>query len=816
MNPFQTLRTLRRKTLRDLWGNRTRTLLVALSVAVGVLGIGMIVATWDILITDVHRRNAEIHPAQIEISVPAGVQLDDLKGLERLPGVAAVQGRAVFGGRYHLPDPRIPLVASRQAGLASGELHTAVWQGIEFIALPDPTAQTVNRITPESGAWPPGRNQLVIERSALPTLGAGVGETLIVDAQGHSLALQIAGIGHQQDDVAASVRGSAVAIVNLDTMRAISGSDTVNIIYLTVQASSRPDIVGESARRTLENAGYTVDRVTLKDPTLIPAENALDSLLTVMAILGVLTLALSSFLVTNTISALVSQQIKQIGVMKAIGADTGLVIRAYSLTILAYGLLGTAIAAPLARRVGYALAGVLAHRINVDLYPDRRSVPALAVMLAVGLGVPFLAGMGPLWQGARITVRQAISDYGLGGGSGNSRLYPFLAHVRGLPRVWALALRNTTRVPSRLALTLTTLGLGGAIFVAVLSVDRSFGQTVDNLITNQYGVDAIIGFSQPQRVSRIVSLLQSDPDVARVEGWYFDNATMTVPNGHEVQVLLKAGPADTQFYRPNLQSGRGLRPGDGNAIVVNRKWADEERVQLGDTVTLNLGDNQTTDWIVVGIDRDLVRQQTGVAVTLDSLNRLVFKERDHAYTIQVRYAHADPATQERVTADLVTRLAQNGVDVYSIQLLSHVRDQATSLYEILVSFLFAMSVLTALVGGIGLSGMMSINVLERSKEIGVMRAIGAGTRDILQIFWGESMVVSLVSFALSVILSGPLSLFMTRAVGQVFIHTPLDLAYAWHGIAIWLLLVLVIGTLASIGPALNAANLSVRASLSYE
>ena len=97
-----------------------------------------------------------------------------------------------------------------------------------------------------------------------------------------------------------------------------------------------------------------------------------------------------------------------------------------------------------------------------------------------------------------------------------------------------------------------------------------------------------------------------------------------------------------------------------------------------------------------------------------------------------------------------------------------------------------------------------------------MRAVGADTRAILKVFWGESMVITLMSFVVAVVLSIPLSLAMSRAVGMAFIQTPLDFQYALHGIGYWFVIVVIVGTLASIAPALNAANLSVRQSLSYE
>ncbi|MBI4789248.1 MAG: ABC transporter permease [Chloroflexi bacterium] len=785
---LNSLRTIRFKTLRDLWGNRSRTILVALSIAIGVAGVGMIVVTRDILTTDVSRRYRDINPAHIEITVASGVTLDDLKGLEKLAGVADVQARTVFTGRYrqNASDP--------------------AWQTMEFIAMPDPHAQTINKIASESGPFPPGRNQVVAERASLTAINAGIGDSIIVDAMGHDKTFQIVGTVHQQDEVMAAVKGNPMVVVSLDTLEQLQGSDRINTIYLTVNDLNQKAAVADAARERLERTGYTVGRVTLHDPAVHPTQDVLDVLLMVMGILGVLALTLSGFLVTNTISALVAQQIKQIGVMKAIGADTWLVTRAYTLTVLAYGVIGSIIAMPLAERAGYRLADFLARQINVDLYPYRPSVPATVVMFAVGLVVPLVAAAKPLWEGARITVRQAISDYGLGGGSGDNWMSRLLGRVQGLPRSWALALRNTVRVPDRLLLTLVTLGLGGAIFIAVLSVDRSFSRTIDNLIEGQYGMDALIAFNRSQRVSNVVPLAESLPEVAHAEAWYFSQATMKLSDGHEVQVLVQAGPDDSQFYQPRLQSGRWLQPDDTNAIVVNRKWAAQEGVQLGDVVRLDLGANEVeSEWVVVGINQDLVQRQTGVFVSLDNLDR-VLKQTDRTLTLEVQYAHHDAEAL----------FSQKGIDVFSTQILGQIKSQVTSLYQILVVFLLVMAILTALVGGIGLMGMMSINVLERSKEIGVMRAIGAGTRDILQIFWGESMVITLISFALAVVFSVPMSRLLSRAVGMAFIQTPLDFAYALNGIAYWLVIVVVVGTLASIAPALSAANLSVRASLSYE
>lgn len=133
-------------------------------------------------------------------------------------------------------------------------------------------------------------------------------------------------------------------------------------------------------------------------------------------------------------SALVAQQIDQIGMMKAIGADVLVIWRIYNQTVLAYGLLGLAVGAPLASRLGYRLAALLAANLNFDLYPPR--LPGWRGRDACcGLAVPFLAAAWPLRRGAAITVRVVIADYGLADQS--NVLVRWLGRIHGLAWVWA-------------------------------------------------------------------------------------------------------------------------------------------------------------------------------------------------------------------------------------------------------------------------------------------------------------------------------------------------------------------------------------------
>jgi putative ABC transport system permease protein len=135
--------------------------------------------------------------------------------------------------------------------------------------------------------------------------------------------------------------------------------------------------------------------------------------------------------------------------------------------------------------------------------------------------------------------------------------------------------------------------------------------------------------------------------------------------------------------------------------------------------------------------------------------------------------------------------------------------------EVPVRMLIAASVLLALIGGLGLASMLTVNVLERTRELGVMRAIGATPLVILKIIVGEGVLTAAMSWLVALLLSLPL----TRALDMLAAHmfgAPLPFTISVMAAAMWLGLVLVIAATASAAPALRASRLVVRQALAYE
>jgi putative ABC transport system permease protein len=425
--------------------------------------------------------------------------------------------------------------------------------------------------------------------------------------------------------------------------------------------------------------------------------------------------------------------------------------------------------------------------------------------------VPPLAGLAPVIGGARISPHQAISTYGLGGRFGRSWFDRLLGHVHFLPRPMALSLRNTFRRKARVSLTLIALAFGGATFMLVMSVTRSFTHTIDTLIDN-YGDDVRMGFARPYRTGRLVEVAESVPGVVRAEVWEQYGTRLKLAGGEDRYVSLRGMPPDSQFFRARIVSGRGLLAGDDHAILLNYEIATGEGIRVGDEVRFDVRDRETA-WTVVGLvllanPNECFVPAAALAQETGTLNRGI--------RVHVASARHDLASQQRLVEDLRDAYAANRVEVAWGWTTGEWRESEWEGFRTIFYLLLTMAVLSALVGGIGIMGTMSINVVERRREIGVMRATGARSAAIAQIFVGEGMLLGVLSWLLAIPLSLPGGRLLSDVIGRKMIQLPLDHTYSVGGMLLWLAIAIALSTLASLWPALRAAQVSVREALAYE
>jgi putative ABC transport system permease protein len=365
-----------------------------------------------------------------------------------------------------------------------------------------------------------------------------------------------------------------------------------------------------------------------------------------------------------------------------------------------------------------------------------------------------------------------------------------------------------------LALTLTTLTLAGAIVVAVFSVRTSLLQTLDDAL-QYWRYDVEVNFNRAYRAEQIERLALQVPGVVAAESWNFRNVRRVRPDGGESErVLMIALPAQTQMLQPTVLEGRWLLPGDENAVVINTDLRrDEPDVNVGDELTVTLNGDETT-WRVVGLVQ-------GVLAGPFAYSNAPYWQRSvgsvgRAGSVQVVTTQSDAATQQAVATALRDHFEQHGLTVNNTNITSDTREEAEAQFNIVIVFLLIMAALLAVVGRLGLMGTMSINVLERTREIGVLRAIGASTRAVLQIVIAEGVLIGVLSWAFGTMLALPLGKLMSDAIGTAFLRAPMNYVFSWNGALVWLGAVIVLATVASVLPARSAARLSVREVLAYE
>ncbi|MEM8859630.1 MAG: FtsX-like permease family protein, partial [Chloroflexota bacterium] len=279
-------------------------------------------------------------------------------------------------------------------------------------------------------------------------------------------------------------------------------------------------------------------------------------------------------------------------------------------------------------------------------------------------------------------------------------------------------------------------------------------------------------------------------------------------------------PVGSTMYEPNIVSGRWLESDEtGNLAVVSQAMADFNDFAVGDPFTVNMGEQGEIDLTIIG---------TYIAIAPDPFASDPVYVPEPALVVATkkvnRASHllvqVEPSTPELTKSIMVSMMDEFELKNFTVlQFLSRTvheeRQFANEQFAILNNLLFGLSMVMGVVGGIGLMGALSISVMERTKEIGVLRAIGAKTPVVAGMFVMEGILQGIMSWAIAVPLAYFTSRPMALALGRILLDTELDFAFSWAAVGSWLFAVILIATLASLLPARSASRISVRESLAY-
>ena len=788
-----------RKILSDLWGSPTRTLLVVVSIAVGVFAVGAILGTSAIIARDMNTNYLRANPSAASLYTG---DFDDqlVDAMRNVAGVGDTEGRAEVAVRV--------------------VLRTGEKRNLTIFQIPDNGQTRINKAFPQLGKFPPGPRELAVERASLEYLGFDIGDVVtVVTSDAVDRRLKLVGTVHYMNLPPASFVGSGFAFGTSDTLVWLGGSGQYRELQLTVADDPlNKDHIQQVAARVrsqVEATGRVVGYTHIPDPGKYPMDASVQAMLMLLGVLGVSALVLSGFLVVNTVSALLARQVKQIAIMKAIGARGYQVGGMYLATVLGFGVLSLLIGIPGGVLSARGLGGYMASLFNFDVTTYAPPTGVLIAQVGIGLAVPVLAGIFPVASAMGVSIRKALTSDSISSTRpGRSLVDRLLGLPLGLPRPLLMSLRNVFRRRGRLALTLSTLTLAGGVFIAVVSIRGSTVATLDDALEYfRHDVELILDNSL--RAERLTGLAGEVPHVVASEALAGDSVRRVREDATESNSLqLVAIPAETTMIRPVILQGRWLLSSDENAIVVNTEVLKAEQdITLGDEVILKIN-TRDSRWRVVGVVKGIL---TGPVVYASRpYYWKVTNNPGRSSVLRVVADRHDPASQRELAADLEQTFRTAGFRPSSSQTIAFTRDNAQGQFDILVVFLMIMAVMLAFVGGLGLAGTMSLSVLDRSREIGVMRAIGAADGQVRGIFIAEAVLIGAISWLTGLMLSLPLSKLLSDQLGILFVQTPLTYRFSAGGALGWLAVVVLLALVASVLPARAASQLTVRTVLTME
>jgi len=780
------------KAIRDFWSERARTALVVLAIALGISAFAAVLSSYAILTRELDRGYLETNPASAVLRVD---RVDDelITAVLQNADVSDAEARRVVGGQ-----------------IKAGPIQ---WRNLVLFVVKDYGDIRVSKLEPEAGAWPPATGEILIERDAFQVAKAKIGDTVkIKTANGAQRQLVVSGSVHDVGQAQARMENIVYGYINLATLVQLGEDPYLDQLNILVRDrkfdKSHIEKVAADVKGFVESRGRQVSRVDVPAPGKHPHSDLTGMLLLAMSSFGLFVLLLSGILVVNLLTALMASQVRQIGVMKAIGGTRWQIARIYFGQALFLGVAAVVVSIPLGIIGSRALCQYMAMFLNFDI--NSYAVPLWVYVLValIGLAAPLIAAAYPVWRGTGVPVRVALTDFGLSGRTfGGSRFDRALTRIGGKFSTLVFAIRNLFRRRARLALTLLTLTAGGLFFLSALNIRASIINTLDRMFGARK-FDLTVWFSNPYVSERLQRAANNTPGITYAEGWFVTEAFLETDTRFGVTAL----PADTKLLDLQILEGRALQSGDTDALVINNALATRvPALRVGETVRLRIG-GVDANWRVVG----LAKEAYASPVAYVPLSFIEQQQPGMSNSLRLALARNDFDSISIVKENLDQNLEREGVRARGSVSKAESRFGFDQHVVMIYMFLIVMSAIVGSVGGLGLMTTMSLNVLERRREMGVLRAIGATPRIVWLIVIIEGLMTGVLSWIIAVILAWPVSYAVGNLLVKAMFNSGLDFTFEPLGLLIWLVISLSVSAAGSFIPAWKASRTTVREALAYE
>lgn len=789
------MRSSWQKIKRDIQANRSRVLLGSLAIMVASFVLMTVSSSFWVLRREIARDFLETRPQDASLVFGLDSSKNIVDSLKAIPGIEEAELRQTLEGRI--------------------EIAPNVWRRIILFVVHDFAEQRINQTFSEGGTQNPAIGEVLIERACLSVAETQMGDNISVLIKGGSKqSLKVSGVVHDPAQAPGWMHSEVFGYIRPETMAVLGlpiQESKVSLRFKTTPqslAQSRQKV--KRIREQLRNQGFEVYRTIVPPPATHPHQRQLETLLSLLMVFSLLSLLLSGVVVANITRGFMFRQIRQIGIMKTIGGENKVLQKLYAGFFLFMIVLAIPIGWLLSIPASRAFMDFVVGQLNFSLANAWPPLTLTLLQWSLSFAIPFGFGMWSLRQVLKKTALEALADHGLQ----QNDLQQYKANLleKVLSPAMRLSLRNAFRQRRRVWLTVTSLGLGGAAFMASFNVQAAWIQTVAE-VQNQQRHDVDIRFGEAVFAERLDSVLGKLSNVNMTEYWSSELVFARFQDSTEsLRFALVGMPEQARFFEPKIIEGRLPNP-NSKAIegIANRGLTYlEPDIKVGQCIEI-VQDTGLIKIKIVGINYE-ADASPAIYITQNQLGA------SHEQVSFLRISHHEHTdhNQSIFLKELEDVFEREGIFVASSK-EAHVIDQNfADHFTIIINILLIVAILLGLVGFLGLSSTMSMNVLERIREYGIMQAIGATQA---QVFWqiiGEVGLLASVSWVVACLLAIPFSYGVGNVIGKVGLLRPLELQIDGFALIACLLGMLLISFTLGLLPIIELKRNSIQNVFQYE
>ncbi|HWI22709.1 MAG TPA: FtsX-like permease family protein [Baekduia sp.] len=785
-----------------------------------------------------------------QIQQPPTLSLADVNKVKAIDGVAAAEG-GIFDQTATILDKKGKAITT--GGAPQSIASTSSVAALDSFEFPE-------------GRVPTGPGEIAMDQSTVERKDFKLGDTVRVQGSGALQSFKL--VGELTLGGSGSVGGASIALVTLPEAQKLTGKEG-KVDSIAVAAD--PGVTPEALRdRIAQDLGSKYDVKTgqqEQEDSAADIREGLGILRTALTAFAGIALFVGAFLIFNTFSITVAQRMRELALLRTLGASRRQVRRSVLTEGLIIGIAGSLLGLGLGALIAIGLRSLMAS-FGIELPGSGLVLESRTVILSLGIGVaitlisaylpaaratriPPIAALQegvvlPKGRGSRLQVPIAaviflvgavlvllgvvsIDDTDsalgvralgalicfLGIGLLSPKLVVPMARTIGAPLermaglTGRLARENTMRQPGRTAITASALMIGVALVTFALIFTSSFKSTLAEAVEQNLHGGAIVQDTGGQFMSfpdKAIGEIATDPNVTTVSG---------VSAGQGL-VLGKTDPSDVSGVDPDRFAKLyelEIRDGPKDAIsrlgvdgvILDADYATELNLRVGSTLAMLTPSGKRIALNVIGTKHDTTDLTGNVVVSNEVMRRDFGVDRD----IFAMIAFRDGVDSDQATKTLADRL--DGV-YPRLKVQTDAQFQADQEKQIdqFLGIIFALLALSIIVAIFGIVNTLVLAITERTRELGLLRAIGTSRRQVRRMVRYESVITALIGTALGTIVGILFGIVVARPVEDLTFSIP------GGNIVIVLILGAIVGVFAAIWPARRASKLDVLASLSYE